>query len=92
MLRNLIATDDGSIDEQIQKREDDDLRHNRLMDKLSELEQEVYVLYIKKYHYDEIRDELRKSGRKGISTKTIDNSLFRIRTKSRNLFKNEDFS
>ena len=89
VLRDLIASNDINVDEQIEKQEVEYLRHEKLMGKLSEFEQDVYVLYIKKYHYEEIRDILSEEG-KNISRKSVDNAVQRVKAKSRNMTKTED--
>lgn len=83
-LRNIIADDGMFIDELIEKREDDDIRQNKLMEKLSEFEKEVFVLYRQKYRYDEIVDVLRERGR-DVDKKSIDNSAQRIRSKAKSI-------
>ena len=91
MLRNLIVSDEDNVDDQIQKREDDTILQDKLMDRLSDFEKDVFVLYIQKYHYDEIAEILRRQGRKNIRVKAIDNACVRIKTKAKNITKKEDF-
>ncbi len=90
-LIGLVQQDQLSADEQIIKSESTDLRQSRLMAKLSKLEQEVFKLYIKGFHYDEIVDELLEIfPRKDISKKTVDNSLQRIRQKASQIAESKD--
>lgn len=92
-LIGLVQQDQLSADEQIIKSESTDLRQNKLMSKLSKLEQEVFKLYIKGFHYDEIVDELLEIfPRKKCTKKTCDNALQRIRSKAQYLAKNMDFN
>lgn len=82
-LKNLISDDTMNIDEQAEKNEQDAIQKAKLMKKLSEFERAVFVLYIKKYKYDEIVDELKKQGRKNVKAKAVDNCLMRIKAKSK---------
>jgi RNA polymerase sporulation-specific sigma factor len=65
---------------------------NTLYSKLSELERYVYLLYIKKYSYDEmtakINKEYKKKGyKKRYNIKSIDNSISRIKAKAKAIYK-----
>jgi len=91
MLRNVIASDEPPIDDQIQKMEDDEIRENKLMNRLSDFEKEVYVLYIQRYHYNEIVEILKDEGREEVNAKACDNAIQRLKTKAQRIFRNEDF-
>lgn len=84
----IVTEDAPTNDEQISNDESIKLRRDKILAKLSPLEREVYKLYIQRYHYDEIVDELLKifPKNKKLSKKTVDNSLQRIRTKLHKLF------
>lgn len=88
----LITEDEPTADEQIARNEQDKLREERLLAKLSGLEQEVFKLYIKQLRYDEIVDELVKLfPDKDYDKKAVDNALQRLRTKAQEMSKMHDF-
>ena len=91
MLRNIIASNEMTADEELSKLETNKKMEDALLQKLSDLEKDVYYLYIQKYHYEEIVDILKENGRKDITKKATDNAVQRLKTKSQSLFKNEDF-
>ena len=85
-LINIITGDESSIDEQLSKSETVRLITDRLLSKLSKLEREVFKLYIQRYHYDEIVEELKGAfPSKRVTKKTIDNGLVRIRKKAQEM-------
>ena len=87
-LKNIIADDTfGNLQEDVALREDERIKHEKLINKLSELEKAIYLLYIQKYRYDEIVDELIDQGWENVGKKAIDNSVQRIRSKAKILFK-----
>lgn len=89
-LINLIA-DETSVQAELEKKEIFNLRIRELSSRLSKLEQEVFKLYIKQYHYDEIVDALKDMfPKKCINKKVIDNALVRARKKAQDMIKNTD--
>ena len=86
-LKNIIADEStGNMEEDIALREDEKIKHEKLKNKLSDLEKAIYLLYIKKYRYDEIVDELIEQGWENIGKKSIDNAVQRLRFKAKELF------
>lgn len=85
-LKNIIQDGSETADEYMERRELETKEQERLINELSDLERDVFVLYKKKYRYDEIVDILRDRGR-DVDKKSIDNSCQRIKSKARNLFK-----
>lgn len=91
-LVNLISKDEDSVHDVLEKSEVFNTRKQDLLDRLSKLEQEVFKLYIKQYHYDEIVEMLKDVfPNKRITKKTIDNALVRARKKAEELLKDDDF-
>ena len=67
----------------------------RLLEKLSKLEKQVFVLYTYRYSYDEITDRINskyqlKGLKRKVNVKSIDNALSRIKTKGREVFDKYD--
>ncbi len=92
-LITLITEDRLTADEQMSKEEVIRMRVNRLLSKLSKLEQAVFGLYIKQFHYDEIVEQLHDQfPKKRISKKTVDNSLQRVRQKAQELAKSMEWN
>lgn len=91
MLRNLLASGGMSADERLGEDEEKQIKENLLISKLSDLEKDVYILYVQKYHYEEMVEILRREGREDISLKCIDNSVQRLKMKARNMSKSIDF-
>lgn len=85
-LANLITKDQLSTVDKLEKAEILSITKARLLSKLSRLEQEVFKLYIRQYAYQDIAEALEEifPGRK-FSKKSVDNSLVRIRQKSRTM-------
>ena len=82
-LTNLITKDTMSIVEKLEKAEVTTITKQRLLSKLSRLEQEVFKMYIQQYPYDEIAEALEKIfPRKKFSKKSVDNALVRCRFKA----------
>jgi RNA polymerase sporulation-specific sigma factor len=91
-LISIITEDAPNIDDKIAKDESHQVRQNRLLARLSALEQEVFKLYLQQLHYDEIVESLKKVfPDKRITKKTVDNSLQRIRQKAQNMQENIDW-
>ena len=90
-LTNLITKDNLSTVEQLEKAEITLITKQRLLSKLSRLEQEVFKLYIQQYPYDEIATALEKIfPNRRFSKKSVDNSLVRCRQKAQNMGDNID--
>ncbi len=91
-LISIIAEDKLPADEQVAKDENQQVQRNKLLAKLSNLEQEVCKLYLQQLRYDEIVVALQEIfPSKKISKKTVDNSLQRIRTKAQEMGKSLDW-
>ncbi len=85
-LSNLITKDEPSTVEKLEKEETTNITKQRLLSKLSRLEQEVFKLYIQQYPYDEIAAALEKIfPNKKFSKKSVDNSLVRVRAKAQDM-------
>jgi RNA polymerase sporulation-specific sigma factor len=85
-LTNLITKDKMSTVEKLEKAETAALTKQRLLSKLSRLEQEVFKLYIKQYPYDEIAEALEDIfPKKKFSKKSVDNALVRVRSKAQDM-------
>lgn len=85
-LINLIVKEELPADEEVVKKESRLTKHRKLKSRLSKLEKEVFNLYVRQYHYDEIVDELRDVFRdKKVTKKTVDNALQRIRLKAQGM-------
>jgi DNA-directed RNA polymerase specialized sigma24 family protein len=85
-LANVIAGDSYPVFDQVADAEARAIFEERLLAKLSPLEGEVWLLYLKRYHYGEIVEELQDQFTdQQITTKTVDNALQRVRAKIREL-------
>lgn len=85
-LASLITEDSPEAFEQIIKLESTNIQEDRLFNKLSVFEKEVYDLYMKQLTYEEIVSVLKENlpGRK-VDKKSCDNALQRIRTKAQSI-------
>jgi len=91
-LINLITEDRPTVVEELENRENHNVKKTKLLARLSRLEQEVCFYYLKQYRYEEIVEVLQeKFPDREISKKGIDNALQRIRTKAHNLAKSLDW-
>lgn len=91
-LANLITKDGLSMVEKLEKAEMTLITKQRLLSKLSRLEQEVFKLYIQQYPYDEIATALEKIfPNKKFSKKSVDNALVRCRAKAQNITMDVNF-
>jgi len=85
-LNSLVEKGDLSAEEKFEREELLEDTKNRLLSKLSRLEQEVFKLYIRQFPYDEIAEELGKIfPTKKFTKKSVDNALVRVRLKSRTI-------
>jgi len=96
-LINLI-TEDGLTDtsltvvEELERRENHNVKKTKLLAKLSRLEQEVCFYYLKQYRYEEIVVKLQEVfPDREITKKTCDNALQRIRMKAHDLAESLDW-
>lgn len=91
-LINLVVNNDLSVSEQIEHEELVELKKEKLLSKLSDLEKEVLKWRLLNYRYEEIVEKLKaKFPDKKINKKVIDNSLVRCRQKGRELRDNNPF-
>ena len=85
-LSTLITKDKLSTAEKLEKEEILFVTKQRLLSRLSKLEQEVFLYYIQQYPYDEIAAALEKKfPTKRFSKKSVDNALVRCRSKAHQL-------
>lgn len=90
-LSNLITKDTMSMVEKLEKAEVTTITKQRLLSKLSRLEQEVFKMYIQQYPYDEIAEALEKIfPSKKFSKKSVDNALVRCRFKAQEMSDDAD--
>lgn len=90
-LSGLLFKDELTVDECFERKETFLSDKKKLLECLSELEQEVLKLYLQQNSYEEIVTELRIifPGRR-IGLKTVDNGLYRIKLKAQNFHKNQE--
>jgi len=85
-LASLIAEDGYTADRLYARNEALQQLTEKLVAELSVLEKAVFMLYLQQYHYDEMAEKLQEMfPNENYSKKSVDNSLVRIRNKSRNL-------
>jgi len=85
-LTSLITKDKMSTVDKLEKEEITLVTKQRLLSKLSRLEQEVFKLYIQQYPYEEIAAALGKIfPNKEFTKKSVDNALVRCRSKAQNM-------
>lgn len=85
-LSSIIPKGELSVSEKLEKEEITTATKNRLLSRLSRLEQEVFKLYIQQYPYDEIAQALEKIfPHKKFTKKSVDNALVRLRLKAQNM-------
>ena len=88
-LADLITKGEPSVADQLEKIETTTATKQRLLSKLSKLEQEVFKLYIQQYPYDEIATALESLfPSKRFTKKSVDNALVRCRAKAQSMQKN----
>lgn len=91
-LINLITEDGPTVVEELEIRENHNVKITKLLAKLSKLEQEVCSYYLKQYRYEEIVVKLQEQfPDREITKKTCDNALQRIRQKAHDLAKSLDW-
>ena len=85
-LNNLITKDALSTIDIIEKSETTAVTIKRLLSRLSRLEQEVFLLYIRQFTYEEMVEQLKDLfPNKKWSKKSCDNALVRVRSKAQNM-------
>jgi len=87
-LADILPASEGSIIDSVESHEYFKKIFTSLLDRLSDFEKEVIILYAKRYSYDEIShiiNKRRKSHSRSakIGVKSIDNALSRIKKKSK---------
>jgi len=92
-LSDILAGSDPDASVAVNERE---YRKNLLLglySKLSPLEKEVFILYCKKYSYEEIASFINRKRlvSEDINVKSIDNALSRVKTKAKAIYKKTDF-
>ncbi len=91
-LISIICEDRPEVVDELAKSESNSRRENKLLSRLSKLEQEVYRQYMRQLHYDEIVVELKKVfPKRNLGKKTIDNALQRLRKKAQEMSEKRDF-
>ena len=87
-LADIVPRTDGTILEDIEQNEYFRTLFTKLYHKLSGFEQQVFLLYIQKYSYDQIADKINhdKEVRKKYDVKSVDNALSRIKHKAHTIF------
>ena len=88
-LMDLIPQTTGSVIDKIEKTEYYKQLFDSLFEKLSSFEREVFILYIKKYSYEQITKIINKKRNimqnRKIDVKSVDNAIVRIKHKSKNV-------
>jgi RNA polymerase sporulation-specific sigma factor len=90
-LVDILSNNEGSVIDDLGKKEYYISLINKLYGRLSKLEKNVFILYSCKYSYDDITDKINKfyrsKGRKRkVNIKSIDNALSRIKIKAKEIF------
>lgn len=81
-LSDIIPTTDRNVLEEIASDEYFKELVRKLYEKLSDFEQQVFVLYAQKYSYEEITLIINKNSKIKINVKSVDNALSRIKIKA----------
>jgi RNA polymerase sporulation-specific sigma factor len=92
-LVDILPVTEGSIIEEITNKEYYKDLFNKLYEKLSKLEKEVFVLYTYKYSYEDINKKINKvykkrGSKRKINIKSIDNAISRIKQKGKEIINN----
>ena len=91
-LSSLVPETGLSGIEEMERDENYHIKLQRLLIKLSDLEQDVLKLYLRQNHYDEMVEQLQEMyPTKKINSKVIDNTLCRCRSKAKELSINLDW-
>ena len=95
-LVDIIPRTDGAILDEVGDKEYYKFLFNKLYEKLSKFEKQVFILYSQKYSYEEIavlikkksKQDNSKNKRKSIKDiiKSVDNALSRLKTKGKEIF------
>ena len=90
-LSDILFITEETISDQIEQKEYCNILYKKLLEKLSKFERGVFLLYTKKYSYDEIADKINlyykaKGSKKKIKIKSIDNAISRIKIKGKEIF------
>lgn len=87
-LADIVPDKGGPILEEIEKNEYYKSLFSNLFNCLSNFEQDVFLLYIQRYSYEQIAEKINNSRRKNkskINVKSIDNALSRIKIKAKDI-------
>ena len=92
-LSDILPRTDGTLLESLGEEEYYGGLFNNLFGKLSKFEKRVFILYIKKYSYEQIKRIINKNYKKNdikkkVNVKSIDNGLSRVKQKAREIFEN----
>lgn len=94
-LADIVPAVDGNVLDILNKKENKKQLFGKLFDKLSKFERKIYLLYIQRYSYAEMtriinKEYKDKNRKKKIRTKSVDNSLSRIKQKLLEIFQKLD--
>jgi len=89
-LSDILPLTDSNVLDDLEKKEYYTRLFTALFKKLSDFERQVFILYTKKYSYEEIAEKINKTRKKiklgKIDVKSIDNGLSRTKCKARMIF------
>lgn len=94
-LSDILPKSEGTVLDDIESNEYHSMLFNGLFSKLSNFEKEVFILYVKRYSYEQISEivsnNMKEKGKrkkeKIINVKSVDNALSRIKNKAREVFR-----
>ena len=91
-LSDILAGNDPDVSSAINERDHRKRLLLSLYSKLSSLEKEVFILYCKKYSYEEIAAFINQNRllTEDVNVKSIDNALSRVKTKAKEIYKKID--
>ena len=90
-LSDILSSNEKDVFEFVNDRNRMKLLFTELYSRLSEFEKEVFILYCKRYSYEEIAYFINKTYHNSdefILVKSIDNGLSRIKKKAKEVYKN----
>lgn len=85
-LSDIIPRSDGTILEDIEDSEYYKKLFTQLYHKLSNFEKQVFILYVKRYSYEQISFKINSVSKKKTDVKSVDNALSRIKHKAHDIF------
>jgi len=91
-LINIVPNSNGITSENVEQNEYYRRLFNKLFENLSKLEKKIFLLYIRKYSYDEMTAIVNKNYKRNkkktrINVKSVDNALSRIKIKANIIYK-----